>query len=631
MCGICGFIEKKSCSEELLTDMIDEIRYRGPDDRGVFMDQLQCGCQLGLAHRRLAILDLSANGHQPMSSESGRTVISFNGEIYNFKELRRQLEQKGCHFRTGTDTEVILYAYETWGIEAVSRLNGMFAFALFDRQAQCVYLVRDRMGVKPLFYYTGTEGLVFASELKPIMKHPAFQKEIDRDALTLYLAAEYIPGRQSIFRNTFKLLPGEILQWTPNGIRQWRYWSVPEVVRHQAGFRGSYEEAMESLNALVEDAVRLRMISDVPLGAFLSNGVDSSLITAKMQKLSTEPVKTFTVGFEEAAFDESQAAKRVAEYLGTDHRVQILSVREGKKLLRELPLYYDEPMADPSAIATMLVSSMAREHVTVAVSGDAGDELFCGYNTYTHFEKLRKLRGISRVLRTAGRLFPLREAAERRNRREWVKLFHMTDDEAIIDADLSAWLDRYGGIANGKADLGAFRQAMPLGTGLYEKAMLHDLTTYLPDDVLTKVDRASMAVSLETRTPLLDYRIVEFALGLPLEYKLQNGKKKRILKDLLYSEVPKEMIGQNKMGFRIPFADWLRKDYDPLVQWYFSEEFIRKQGLFDPVLTGKMLRSYQDSNTVDFAREVWTFLVFQIWYEHYIQNSSSGPKDIISK
>ena len=631
MCGICGFIEKKSCSEELLTDMIDEIRYRGPDDRGVFMDQLQCGCQLGLAHRRLAILDLSANGHQPMSSESGRTVISFNGEIYNFKELRRQLEQKGCHFRTGTDTEVILYAYETWGIEAVSRLNGMFAFALFDREAQCVYLVRDRMGVKPLFYYTGTEGLVFASELKPIMKHPAFQKEIDRDALTLYLAAEYIPGRQSIFRNTFKLLPGEILQWTPNGIRQWRYWSVPEVVRHQAGFRGSYEEAMESLNALVEDAVRLRMISDVPLGAFLSNGVDSSLITAKMQKLSTEPVKTFTVGFEEAAFDESQAAKRVAEYLGTDHRVQILSVQEGKKLLRELPLYYDEPMADPSAIATMLVSSMAREHVTVAVSGDAGDELFCGYNTYTHFEKLRKLRGISRVLCTAGRLFPLREAAERRNRREWVKLFHMTDDEAIIDADLSAWLDRYGGIANGKADLGAFRQVMPLGTGLYEKAMLHDLTTYLPDDVLTKVDRASMAASLETRTPLLDYRIVEFALGLPLEYKLQNGKKKRILKDLLYSEVPKEMIGQKKMGFRIPFADWLRKDYDPLVQWYFSEEFIRKQGLFDPALTGKMLRSYQDSNTVDFAREVWTFLVFQIWYEHYIQNSSSGWKDIISK
>ena len=408
MCGICGFIEKKSCSEELLTDMIDEIRYRGPDDRGVFMDQLQCGCQLGLAHRRLALLDLSANGHQPMSSESGRTVISFNGEIYNFKELRRQLEQKGCRFRTGTDTEVILYAYETWGIEAVSRLNGMFAFALFDRQAQCVYLVRDRMGVKPLFYYTGTEELVFASELKPIMKHPAFQKEIDRDALTLYLAAEYIPGRQSIFRNTFKLLPGEILQWTPNGIRQWHYWSVPEVVRHQTGFRGSYEEAMESLNALIEDAVRLRMISDVPLGAFLSNGVDSSLITAKMQKLSTEPVKTFTVGFEEAAFDESQEAKRVAEYLGTDHRVQILSVREGKKLLRELPLYYDEPMADPSAIATMLVSSMAREHVTVAVSGDAGDELFCGYNTYTHFEKLRKLRGISRVLRTAGRLFPLR-------------------------------------------------------------------------------------------------------------------------------------------------------------------------------------------------------------------------------
>ena len=622
MCGICGFIEKKSHSEALLFDMIDEIRYRGPDDRGIYLEQLPCGYQLGLAHLRLAILDLSVNGHQPMISESGRTVVSFNGEIYNFKELRRQLEQKGCCFRTGTDTEVILYAYETWGIEAVQRFNGMFAFALYDREAQCVYLVRDRMGVKPLYYYTDGETLVFASELKPIMKYPGFRKEIDRDALTMYLAAEYIPGSRSIFRNTSKLLPGEILQWSPGSIRKWRYWSVPEVMEHQTAFHGSYEEAKEELNALIEDAVRLRMISDVPLGAFLSNGVDSSLITAKMQSLSAAPVKTFTVGFRETVFDESRAAELVAAYLGTDHETRILSMDEGKKLLLELPLYYDEPMADPSAIATMLVSRMAREHVTVALSGDAGDELFCGYNTYTHFEKLRKLRGISRGFRAAEKLLPLREAVARRNRREWVKLFHLTDDEAIIDADLSAWLDRYGDIAGGRADLSVFRLAMPLGEGIYEKAMLHDLTTYLPDDVLTKVDRASMAVSLETRAPLLDYRIVEFALGLPLEYKLQNGEKKRILKDLLYAEVPKRMIGQNKMGFRIPFADWLRKDYNHLVQWYFSEEFLRKQGLFDVAVTKKMLQSYRKTNTTDYAREVWTFLLFQLWYEHYFPDIS---------
>ena len=453
------------------------------------------------------------------------------------------------------------------------------------------------------------------------MKHPDFRTEIDRDALTLYLAAEYIPGRQSIFRDTFKLLPGEILKWTPERITTRRYWSVPEVAARQNRFRGSYDEALEELNALVEDAVRLRMISDVPLGAFLSNGVDSTLMTAKMQKISAEPVKTFTVGFEEADFDESRAAGQVAEYLGTDHSTKILSVDEGKNLLRELPLYYDEPLADPSSVATILVSRMAREHVTVAISGDAGDELFCGYNTYTHFEKLRKLRPVSSALGAAQRVLPLREAGERRNRREWVKLFHLRTDEEIIDADISTWLDRYRGIAGGTADLGVFRAAMPLGTGLYEKAMLHDLTTYLPDDVLTKVDRASMSVSLETRAPLLDYRIVEFALSLPLEYKVQDGNRKRILKDLLYREVPEEMIGKNKMGFRIPFAKWLREDYDPLVQRYFSDEFLKKQGLFDEKTTGKMLRSYRNSDTSDYAREIWTFLLFQMWYEHYFLNT----------
>ena len=303
MCGICGFIGKKNMPEELLTEMIDEIRYRGPDDRGVYTDRMACGFQVGLAHRRLAILDLSENGHQPMISESGRMVISFNGEVYNFRTLRKELEQKGCRFRTGTDTEVILYAWETWGAEAVNRMNGMFAFAIYDREEQCVWLVRDRMGVKPLYYYTNGEELMFASELKPLMKHPDFRTEIDRDALTLYLAAEYIPGRQSIFRDTFKLLPGEILKWTPERITTRRYWSVPEVAARQDRFRGSYDEALEELNALVEDAVRLRMISDVPLGAFLSNGVDSTLMTAKMQKISAEPVKTFTVGFEEADFD----------------------------------------------------------------------------------------------------------------------------------------------------------------------------------------------------------------------------------------------------------------------------------------------------------------------------------------
>ena len=619
MCGICGFIDRGQSSEELLREMIDTIRYRGPDDRSSMLETLESGFRVGLAHRRLAILDLSAAGRQPMNSESGRTVISFNGEIYNYRELRAKLEKKGYRFRTGTDTEVILSACEAWGIDAVQRFNGMFAFALFDREAQSLYLVRDRMGVKPLYYYTDGDTLVFASELKPIMKYPGFRKEIDRNALTMYLAAEYIPGRQSIFRNTFRLLPGEILKWTPQGIEKRRYWSVQDVMSRQEPFTGSYEDAAEELNALLEDAVRLRMISDVPLGAFLSNGVDSSLITAKMQKLSDTPVKTFTVGFREPAFDESQAAEKVAQYLGTEHETRVLSVDEGKRLLGELPGWFDEPMADPSQIATLLVSAMARERVTVALSGDGGDELFCGYNTYAHFEKLKRLKSLSGCLNAAERLLPLREAGERANNRTWVKLFHLTSDEEIIDADLYTWWDRYRGIAGGTADPGVFQSAMRPGRTLPEKAMLHDLSTFLPDDVLTKVDRASMAVSLETRAPLLDYRIVELALRLPLDFKLQNGKKKRILKDLLYREVPETLIGQRKMGFRIPFARWMREDYGDLIRWYFSDEYLRKQDLFDMTQMRKMQKAYEGSRTTDYAREVWTFLLFQLWYEHYIK------------
>ena len=618
MCGICGFIDRGLGSEELLREMIDEIRYRGPDDQGCMLETLDGGFRLGLAHRRLAILDLSAAGRQPMTSESGRTVISFNGEIYNFRELRTQLEQKGYRFRTGTDTEVILSAYEAWGIDAVQNFNGMFAFALFDREAQCLYLVRDRMGVKPLYYFTDGDTLIFASELKPIMKYPGFRREIDRSALTMYLAAEYIPGSQSIFRNTFKLLPGEILKWTPEGTERRRYWSVQDVVLHRAPFAGSYEDAAEELNALLEDAVRLRMIGDVPIGAFLSNGVDSSLITAKMQKLSGTPVKTFTIGFREPEFDESQAAERVAKFLGTGHETEVLSMEEGKKLLKELPRWFDEPMADPSQIATLLVSSAAREHVTVALSGDGGDELFCGYNTYAHFEALRKLRLLSRGLNAAERLLPLREQAERANRRTWVKLFHLTSDEEIIDADLYTWWDRYRGIAGGAANPAVFRTAIPQGRTLPEKAMLHDLGTYLPDDVLTKVDRASMAVSLETRAPLLDYRIVELALRMPLEFKLWRGNKKRILKDLLYREVPEIMICRRKMGFRIPFARWMREEYGDLIRWYFSDEFLRKQDLFDRTQIRKMQKAYEGSRTTDYAREVWTFLLFQLWYEYYV-------------
>lgn len=619
MCGICGFVHRGEDNQKTLETMIETIRYRGPDDVGFFEEKLENGFRLGFAHRRLAILDLSEKGHQPMCSDDGRLVLVFNGEIYNFLELRAELEGRGCFFRTGTDTEVILAAVQEWGTEkALPRFNGMFAFALFDRKEQSVTLVRDRMGVKPLYYTVSGDGLVFASELKPLMCYPGFQKEIDGDALQLYLSAEYIPGSRSIFRNTRKLLPGEMLKWTGDGVTHRRWWSVEQAFQDGEAYTGSYEEAREELNALLEDAVKLRMISDVPLGVFLSNGVDSSLIAAKMKKASASPIRTFTVAFREDGFDESGAAERVAAFLGAEHLSETLDADEGKKLLLKLPEFWDEPMADPSSVATMLVSRMARRNVTVALSGDAGDELFYGYNTYDHFERLRRWIPAGRLLNAADRILPVRDFAGEHNSRRLMKLLCLRSEEEIIDADLIAYRERYRTITEGSWDFSDFSTAMSSGKSLPEKAMLHDLITYLPGDILTKVDRASMASSLELRAPLLDYRVVEFALRLPLSYKYRDGVRKRILKDLLYREVPEELIGQRKKGFRIPFADWLRNDYRELLEDYCSESYLRRQNLFDIPTVRKMLGSFRRTETPDYAREVWTFLLFQMWYDRYI-------------
>jgi asparagine synthase (glutamine-hydrolysing) len=450
------------------------------------------------------------------------------------------------------------------------------------------------------------------------MRYPGFRKEIDGDALQLYLCAEYIPGSRCIFKNTWKLLPGEILTWTAAGVSRRRWWTVEGALDAGGPYPGSYEEALEELDALVEDAVRLLMISDVPLGVFLSNGVDSSLIAAKMKKVSAGPIRTFTAAFREEGFDESEAAGRVAAWLGAEHRSELLDAEEGKRLLTRLPEFWDEPMADPSSVATMLVSRMARREVTVALSGDAGDELFYGYNTYAHFERLRRWVRVGRLLGRADGAFPLRRLAAAHNSRRLTKLLCMTSEEALIDADLFSYRDRYREITEGSWDFSDFSAAVRSGGSLPEKAMLHDLTTYLPGDILTKVDRASMAFSLELRAPLLDCRIVEFALRLPLSYKVEDGVRKRILKDLLYREIPKELIGQKKKGFRIPFADWLRNDFRALLRDYCSEDYLRGQNLFDPRTVRKMLQSFERTDTPDYAREVWTFLLFQLWYDRYM-------------
>lgn len=622
MCGICGFIHSRNLSVDVLKSMNDTISYRGPNDEGYYMDTIAGGQQIGFAQRRLSILDLSSCGHQPMISRDGKLVVTYNGEIYNYQSIRDELMKKGYVFESKTDTEVILYSYQEWGIKCVNKFNGMFAFALYDKRHSTCYLVRDRMGVKPLYYYYKKmdHTLVFASELKPIMKYPAFEKRLNLEALKIYCAAKYIAGEKCIFEDTFKLLPGQYLKWGIDGLEQHQYWSIEKVIKEHPKFSGSYEEAKTELNHLLLDAVQLRMVSDVPIGAFLSNGVDSSLMVSMMQKVTCEEkIKTFTIGFHDPEFDEARYAKKVAEYLKTDHRESYLFLDVGKKMIEDIPKYFDEPMADPSQIAAMLVSKMAKEKVTVAISGDAGDELFCGYNHYEHFSYLKKYQKLSNLLNTINKHISIKSLMGKFGGRSIAKLFYLSNDMDIINSNILTFWLKYPNLLQGGADAHRFFDAGSLSDLAEEKAMFRDMMTYLPDDILVKVDRASMSASLETRAPLLDYRVVEFALTLPLEYKNYNGEKKRILKDILYSYVPKELIGQSKKGFGIPYAKWLKEDFEGITREYFSKKYIEEQSLFDYTTIQKMIKGFNQGKNPNYASDIWTLLMFQIWYGCYFK------------
>ena len=638
MCGLTGFLGglgNLDTDETLLHRMADTLRHRGPDDAGVWCDSVQ---RIGFGHRRLAIVDLSPAGHQPMASACGRYVMAFNGEIYNHLALRHLLGNVA--WRGHSDTETLLAGIAAWGLEAtVVKSIGMFAIALWDRQTQTLSLARDRMGEKPLYY--GWQGgrtdrvFVFGSELKALKAHPAFDADIDRDALCLLLRYSYIPTPHSIYRGIAKLEPGALLtvslaQAEP---KIWKYWDLGQVGAAGVAnpFVGSPGEAVDALDALAKEAVRQQMMADVPLGAFLSGGVDSSTVVALMQAQSARPIKTFTIGFDDAAYSEANCAKKVAQHLGTEHTELYVTPAQATDVIPRLPSMYCEPFADSSQIPTFLVSQLAKQHVTVSLSGDAGDELFCGYNRYQFTAELwNKLAFIPAPLRRITAKGITSIAPQVWNRYAgflpWTSVGDKLHKGAGVMASASVaelyfgmvsnWTDPAAIVIGGTepATLLAGNAPSLLGLSDVQRMMALDTVTYLPDDILAKVDRASMANSLESRVPFLDHRVVEFAWRLPMEYKLRDGQTKWALRQVLYRYVPKELIERPKMGFGFPIDKWLRGPFHAWAESLLDEARLQREGYFHPAPIRKKWTEHLSGNR-NWSSQLWAVLMFQAWLE----------------
>ena len=623
MCGICGFVSRQKISVEQLVEMNDTMYHRGPNDSGAQIYPMKDGFAVGLAQRRLSILDLSPSGHQPMHSKDGRVSLVFNGEIYNFSELKKELSDYS--FCSTCDTEVILAAYLKWGIDCVKKLNGMFAIAIFDRETQALHLVRDRIGKKPLYYWFENGNLVFASELKPIMVCPGFAKRIQTGVLPRYLYQQYISGPETVFENVYKVAPGERITFVNGKLQKQKYWDLKEVY-HQKKENPpkSFEEAKAQLKALLETAVAQRMVADVPLGTFLSGGYDSSLVTAVAQSLSREPVKTFSIGFEEKQYNEAEYAKEVAAYLGCDHTEMYIGEQDMFRLIESIPKYYDEAFADSSQIPSMLVSELARKDVTVALSGDGGDEFFCGYNVYDKVLQAQKLDKIGAVAGAVGDVlhitdkypFKVRVIAKNRNKEaktQFIAGNYLKAAEGMVRKDKNTFLPCYYDFETKYQE-----------KNWQERRMLLDMETYLPEDILCKVDRASMKYSLETRCPILDTNVMEYAFSLPHEFKYGNGMKKRILKELAYDYIPREMLERKKTGFSVPLDKWLRGPLKEQVLAFAGAEFLDRQGIFDAAYVEGFLKNYMEKGDggsgtgANYSRMVWAFFMFQRWYETYI-------------
>ncbi len=628
MCGICGFISRKLDSADNLAAMSNLLAHRGPDDHGEEIYQIQGGKYVGFAHRRLSILDLSDKGHQPMHSKDRRISVVFNGEIYNYGELKRQL--KDYIFVSACDTEIIIAAYLRWGIDFVKKINGMFAIALLDRKNGEVYLIRDRIGKKPLYYYMDNDNnLVFASELKAICQSGLFRKNINKDILGRYLYRGYIIAPDTIYQNTYKLRPGELLKISDRGMIRWKYWDVAEsynIFRHDLVI--DYDQAKYELKMLLKQAVRRRMIADVPLGAFLSGGYDSSLVCALASEISEEPLRTFSIGFHDAKYNEAVFARQIADRLGADHTELYLSEQDAFKIVDSIPQYYDEPFADSSQIPTMLVSELAKKDVSVVLSGDGGDELFGGYNIYSTLQRAERLRMQGILLHYLGKIPMVKKSAI------WQKrdlTYRIVSDDRNREARTQGGVNTYFDIINGLLLNETSNFYYEFESRYQEKRydvtrMLLDMDTYLPEDILTKVDRASMRYALECRCPILDKEVVEYSLRIPPDYKNDHGNQKRIIKDIVYDYFPKEIMERPKSGFGIPLDKWMRTVLKERIMDWTNRDYLFKQGIFNPDNVCLFISEYMENGDQgknsgrNFSMFVWAYFIFQQWYDRYMCN-----------
>jgi len=634
MCGIAGFLDyHKSSSQKILQDMTYALQHRGPDAEGYEFLENTDG-QLGLGHRRLSIIDLSAAGNQPM--HYAHFSIVYNGEIYNYKEVQKKLEGLGHTFKTHSDTEVILHAYEQWGEKCVTEFTGMFAFVISDARKQTLFCARDRAGVKPLFYYWHENLFLFASELKAFHKHPRFVKELNTNAIAAFMQFGNVPTPYCIFKHCHKLKPGHSLHLgiTSKHITLHKYWDVYEAY-NKPKLDISFPEAKEKTELILKTAFDYRMVSDVPVGVFLSGGYDSASLTALLQKDRTQKIRTFTIGVPDIGLNEAPFAKEIARHLGTEHTEFTCTQKEALDLISGLPYHYDEPFGDSSAIPTTLVCKLARRDVTVALSADGGDEIFAGYNRYDYLMKHGSFLNTvpapiriaaSRLMKTipADKIPFINQRYNFHNRYE--KLKSLLEDPSPENMMLS--LSKQ---FNDKRLQELFRTRVKLPETAYSGNLLKedyftplsymmavDYQTYLLDDILQKVDRASMSVGLEAREPFLDHHIIEFAAQLPDAYKYHKGIKKYILKEIVHKYIPKETMHRPKMGFAIPIERWLSIDLKDKVLYYLEDNRIEKQNIFESETIQKIKSDFLNGKK-ELTVKVWYLLMFQMWYEKWME------------
>lgn len=634
MCGIAGFIDfKNSSSLTVVEKMTDTLYHRGPDGAGYEFIQ-ENSYQIGFGHRRLAIIDLTELGKQPMFFDN--CWITFNGEIYNYKEIKKELLDLGHQFVSDSDTEVILHAYKQWGINCVHRFIGMFAFVIYDKINEKIILLRDRTGIKPLNYYIDSETILFASELKAFHEHPAFKKELNLAAVSAFMQYGNVPGELSIFNNCFKLLPGHFaeLNLFSKKFTVKQYWNVYDCY-NQPKLDISFDEAKNETEKLIQSAANYRMVADVPIGVFLSGGYDSTTTTALLQKESASKLKTYTIGVPDIGLNEAPYAEDIAKHLGTDHTTYTCSEKEVIEVIKDLPFYYDEPFADSSAIPTHLVSKIARQDVTVALSADGGDEVFAGYNRYDYMlrygKKMNAIPGFARKsiaglmdVIPSEKIPVMRDKYNFHNRYEKLKgiLKNPSSEQIMLSLSQQFTDKQLDDLMLQKPQLiqtaySSTELKSSFSTPL-NYMMAIDYQTYLVDDILQKVDRATMSVSLEGREPLLDHRIIEYAAQLPDIFKYNKGEKKYILKQIAHKYIPENLLNRPKMGFAIPIAAWLNNDLKPYLDEFLDEKRIKAQGIFNPVAVSKLKAQFFGGKK-EYDVKIWYLLMFQMWYDKWMK------------